>query len=91
MEDDLDRIATGDEEAVPWLNPFYFGNGHSGSQGAGLAEPRGQIDAREINSIPLGEDADGNPVVARVGRYGPYVQRGRRDAPPSPMTSRPTS
>jgi DNA topoisomerase-1 len=35
------------------------------------------IDARSLNSIPLGEDpATGLPVVLRVGRYGPYVQRG---------------
>ncbi|NOX29080.1 MAG: hypothetical protein GXP35_03365 [Actinobacteria bacterium] len=36
----------------------------------------GEIDARAINSIPIGVDADGNPVVARVGRYGPYLSRG---------------
>jgi DNA topoisomerase-1 len=35
------------------------------------------IDARSLNSIPLGDDpATGLPVVLRVGRYGPYVQRG---------------
>ena len=31
----------------------------------------GDIDAREVNSIPIGDD-----IVLRVGRYGPYVQRG---------------
>ena len=31
----------------------------------------GDIDAREVNSIPIG-----NGIVLRVGRYGPYVQRG---------------
>ena len=25
MEDDLDEIASGSEEAVPWLERFYFG------------------------------------------------------------------
>ena len=34
------------------------------------------IDAREINSIPLGNGSDGEPIVARVGRYGPYLQHG---------------
>jgi DNA topoisomerase-1 len=29
-----------------------------------------EIDAREVNSIPIGEG-----VVVRVGRYGPYLQR----------------
>ncbi len=36
----------------------------------------GEIDAREINSIPIGTGADGEEIVARVGRYGPYLQRG---------------
>ncbi|HSF84107.1 MAG TPA: type I DNA topoisomerase [Acidimicrobiia bacterium] len=75
MEDDLDRIATGEQEAIPWLNSFYFGNGHHGLQQL-VAVNLDKIDAREINSIPLGVDADGEPVVARVGRYGPYVTRG---------------
>ncbi len=34
----------------------------------------GDIDARGINSIPLYDD-----VVVRVGRYGPYLQRGGDD------------
>ena len=75
MEDDLDRIASGDQEAIPWLNSFYFGNGHAGLKtlvSANLEE----IDAREINSIPIGKDSSGVEIVARAGRYGPYVQRG---------------
>jgi DNA topoisomerase-1 len=36
----------------------------------------GAIDAREINSIPLGTDGAGQDIVVRVGRYGPYLQRG---------------
>jgi DNA topoisomerase I len=35
-----------------------------------------QIDARGVNSIPLGESG----VVVRVGRYGPYLERGSGDA-----------
>jgi len=31
----------------------------------------GDIDPREVNSIPIGND-----ITLRVGRYGPYVQRG---------------
>jgi DNA topoisomerase-1 len=38
------------------------------------------IDARAVNSIPIGTDQDGNEVVARVGRYGPYVARGEETA-----------
>jgi DNA topoisomerase-1 len=43
---------------------------------ASVAAHLSEIDAREINSIPLGEGSDGVPIVARIGRYGPYLQRG---------------
>jgi DNA topoisomerase-1 len=106
MEDDLDAIASGNEESLPWLTRFYFGTGGpndatgdagvtngdgpdtGGSStpvaghGRGLGLKRevstylGEIDAREINSIPIGVGSDGQAIVARVGRYGPYLQRG---------------
>ena len=76
MEDDLDRIAAGEEEQVPWLQRFYFG----GEDDPGLKEKvssrLGDIDARSVNSIRLGVDADGEDVEVRVGRYGPSVRRG---------------
>ena len=34
-----------------------------------------EIDAREINSIPLFTDDAGRDVVVRVGRYGAYLER----------------
>ncbi|MDT7632161.1 MAG: topoisomerase [Pseudonocardiales bacterium] len=34
-----------------------------------------EIDAREINAIPLFSDSEGREVVVRVGRYGPYLER----------------
>ncbi|MCC7108233.1 MAG: DNA topoisomerase I, partial [Deltaproteobacteria bacterium] len=39
----------------------------------------GDIDPRGISEIPLGKDAQGQLVAARVGRYGPYVQIGDSD------------
>jgi DNA topoisomerase-1 len=69
MEDDLDRIASGDQDRLSWLNGFYFGVAdHKGLQE--LVSDLGAIDAREINSIELG-----NGIVLRVGRYGPYLER----------------
>jgi DNA topoisomerase I len=79
MEDDLDRIASGEAEAIPWLSRFYFGNGHPGLKEM-VSDRLEEIDAREVNSIPLGMDDAGTPVVARAGRYGPYVQRGEDTA-----------
>ncbi|MFG3347432.1 type I DNA topoisomerase [Streptomyces sp. NPDC048018] len=90
MEDDLDRIARGEAQAVPWLKRFYFGEGGGSGEGGaadagngdgdhlgGLKElvtDLGAIDAREISSFPVG-----NGIVLRVGRYGPYVERGEKD------------
>ena len=75
MEDDLDEIARGEEEALPWLRRFYYGNGDVGLH-ALVTTHVDEIDPREINSIPLGPDGNGGEVVVRVGRYGPYLQRG---------------
>ena len=81
MEDDLDHIANGVADAEPWLARFYFGDGstEAGSQKRGLkamTSDIGDIDAREVNSIPIGVNPDGEPIVVRVGRYGPYLQMG---------------
>jgi DNA topoisomerase I len=75
MEDDLDRIAAGQEDRNAWLHRFYFGDGNGENDGKGLQElvtDLGAIDAKEINSIPLGDSG----IVIRVGRYGPYLERG---------------
>jgi len=45
-----------------------------------VSEHLGDIDAREINSIAVGKDPEGRDVVARVGRFGVYVQRGEDTA-----------
>jgi DNA topoisomerase I len=72
MEDDLDSIAAGEEERVPWLTRFYLGD--EGLK-ATIEQRLGEIDARAVNSIPIGTDDQGREIVARVGRYGPYVER----------------
>ncbi len=79
MESDLDLIARGEEASAPWLGRFYFGNGSPGLH-AMVTERLADIDAREVNSIPIGTDADGTEIVARAGRYGPYLQRGEDTA-----------
>jgi DNA topoisomerase-1 len=75
MESDLDLIARGEESSAPWLGRFYFGNGNPGLHSM-VTERLADIDAREVNSIPIGADQDGSEIVARAGRYGPYLQRG---------------
>ena len=82
MEEDLDEIARGDEEPLPWLTRFYFGTPGAKDDGTGLkqmvAERLAEIDARAVNSIPIGGAESG--VVVRVGRFGPYVQDGDKRA-----------
>ncbi len=76
MEDDLDFIAGGDKEAIPYLSDFYFGLADRPGLKQLVEDRLGEIDARAVNSIPIGADPDGVAVVARVGRYGPYLERG---------------
>ncbi len=83
MEDDLDEIAAGQEQRSAWLSRFYFGGEHgdedSVARKGGLKKLVGQnledIDAREINSIRLFDDAEGREIHVRVGRFGPYLER----------------
>ena len=95
MEADLDRIAAGREDRVAWLTRFYFGD-QARSTGAlaaddvvaaeaeqglkAMVENLGEIDARAINSIEIGEG-----ITLRVGRYGPYLEdaEGKRANVPS--------
>ena len=73
MEDDLDAISLGDKESLPYLHDFYFGHAKDG----GLQKlTKQEIDARESCTIALGDDPDGNLINVRIGRYGPYLERG---------------
>lgn len=73
MEDDLDSISLGEMESLPYLRTFYFGNGHK----AGLHDlVKTEIDARESCTLYLATDKEGRVINVRVGRYGPYLERG---------------
>jgi DNA topoisomerase-1 len=70
MEEDLDKIASGEAERVDWLRDFYYG--HDNQPGLEeLAADLGVIDAREVNTMRLDDD-----IEIRVGRYGAYLQQG---------------
>ena len=91
MEDDLDRIARGEEEKIPWLRRFFHGNGAVGLHDMVSGERVARIDPRRID-FKVGEDDAAVPVVVRVGRYGPYISRGDDrasvpdDLPPDELT-----
>ncbi|HSI96861.1 MAG TPA: type I DNA topoisomerase [Gaiellaceae bacterium] len=76
MEHDLDRIAAGDEERVEWLTRFYFGDGGDPGLRHLVTDHLDEIDARAVNSIEI----PGSDAVVRVGRYGPYLERGEQRA-----------
>ena len=79
MEDDLDRISLGQLAALPYLKHFYFGEGADLSDATeqGLkALLEAEIDPRDVCTLPLGEDDEGRQINIRVGRYGPYLERG---------------
>jgi DNA topoisomerase-1 len=102
MEDDLDAIAHGSQDMIPWLGRFYFGSQtksdkeHHNDLAVGLralvSDNLGEIDARAINSLPIGPGPSGEPMIVRVGRYGPYIQYGNatasvaEDLPPDELT-----
>jgi DNA topoisomerase-1 len=87
MEDDLDRIASGDEARLEWLKRFYYGS--DGDEGLHqlVTDHLGEIDARAVNSISITPE-----ITLRNGRYGPYLERGEQrasvpdDLPPDELT-----
>jgi len=107
MEDQLDAISRGELGQLQYLKEFYFGTEHrAGADNpptsptmAGLKpllnNKTEQIDARAVNTFPLetpAEFAGDEPLVVRVGKFGPYVQQGERtgtlpeDLPPDELT-----
>ncbi len=77
LEDVLDQIATGTKEALPYLEEFYAGGSGLHAQ---VEEKLGEIDARMVNTVEIQTQPGSDPVVVRVGRYGPYVQMGEQTA-----------
>ena len=74
MEEDLDKIANGEEERVTWLTKFFYGTENNPGL-ADLSADLGAIDAQAINTMKMGED-----IEIRVGRFGAYLQQGLGDA-----------
>ncbi len=73
MEEDLDRIASGDLSRVDWLSEFYFGSTEGADRTQGLkrlVENLGDIDARANSTFEIG-----GGIALRVGKYGPYLER----------------
>ena len=84
---------------MPWLSRFYFGGDedtspeHPHPAGAGLkhlvSDRLDEIDARLVNSIPLGTDADGVAVVVPGRPLRPLPAARRRSGPVHPRRPAP--
>jgi DNA topoisomerase-1 len=73
MEEDLDKIASGEAGRIDWLRDFYYGvDGQPGLNE--LALDLGVIDARATNTMNLSDT-----IEIRVGRYGAYLQENLPD------------
>jgi DNA topoisomerase-1 len=81
MEEELDQIANGELDRLFVLRSFYFGDNNLEFPGLHpLLQSAGEIDARANSTIAI----EGTDITVRVGRYGPYVERGeeRGSIPP---------
>ncbi|WP_198170700.1 type I DNA topoisomerase [Deinococcus arboris] len=80
MEEDLDDIAGGRAQRVPYLRRFYLGDHGEGMALRPLIDSKmGEIDARGIATIRVPK-LDDTGIEVRVGRYGPYMERGEQKA-----------
>jgi DNA topoisomerase-1 len=79
MEEDLDQISNGERDWLSFIKAFYR-DGESGHPGLEPMVARAEPNI-EYPVIEIGEDAaTGEPLRVRVGRYGPFVQRGEGGA-----------
>jgi DNA topoisomerase-1 len=77
MEDLLDAISNGELDHVQFLRDFYFGGGDEGPGLKNKVESGGDI---SYPAIDVGTDPrSGQPIVVRIGRSGPFLQRGDGD------------
>ena len=93
MEDELDGIANGSVQREPWLNRFWFGD-EAGEQTAELTDvspgspglkalvDRGLagIDPAEINVVGRLTPPEGEDILIKPGKFGPYLKQGERTA-----------
>ena len=68
MEQQLDDIATGSAERLPYLRTFYSGNDGLDEQ---VRQREGDIDPRDACTLTI----DGLDATVRVGRYGPFFEK----------------
>jgi len=72
MEYDLDKIANGEEDWIPYIKDFY----QNKKDGFHLKVEKANA-SKEYPNIIIGRDPDsGEDIIIKSGKYGPYIQRG---------------
>lgn len=75
MEEDLDEISNGERDRLQFLRQFFIdGDGQHRGLEAEVRRVEGQVGypAVEIGDCP----ETGQPIRVRIGRFGPFLQRG---------------
>jgi DNA topoisomerase-1 len=73
LEEQLDEISNGKMSRLDFLRRFYFGE----KEWAGLKSLIEHDHGDDYPSYAIGADpVSGEPIVAKAGKFGPYVQRG---------------
>ena len=94
MEEVLDAISNGEREWLDFVRSFYRGDARHVGLEALIEQKQSEIDYPAIN---VGVDsATEQPIKVRIGRYGPFLQRGEGgegntaslpdDLPPADLT-----
>jgi DNA topoisomerase-1 len=76
MEDELDEVAAGERPWVDLVAAFYSGGGEAAGLLQRLARLGPSFPAVEIGADP----ASGEKLMVKVGRFGPYLSRGKGGA-----------
>lgn len=68
MEEELDEIAEGSAEWLPYLEHFFLGPDGLENQ---VARGESGIDPREASTVRL----EGLPASVRIGKFGPFIEK----------------
>nr|HRC87825.1 topoisomerase C-terminal repeat-containing protein [Thermoanaerobaculia bacterium] len=72
MEDELDEVAAGDRQWIDLVSTFYRGEGSAAGLMSRLEKLNLSFPAVEIGTDPTSDER----LVVKIGRFGPYLQRG---------------
>ena len=75
MEENLDEIASGTKDWQPIIATFYFPFHENLVSKSDNLTKEDTVSMREIGVDPKSK----KPIYGRIGRYGPFVQRGSKD------------